>query len=314
MDIILNAGGIVTTVFLMIALGMGLTAIGWINEQNGDLLAKLVVKVSLPCTILNTMLTRYDKATFIENIPGLLVSFLATGVLIPIGFAAARLFRVPKERHGVFLSMFAFSNTIFIGLPISQTLFGEDAIPIALLFYAANTTLFWVVGYQLMYQDVQGAHGKMPLRQRVLRLFPLPLVVFLLSTAMILLGITLPSFLLRTAGYVGNLVTPLSLMYTGYVGMKMIKRGVVRWQRGYAAVVVTRFVLAPLMILVSAKFFPISVPVRDVLLIQSAMPVMTQVSIIAGTMGTDEEYAAGGMALTTALMLFFIPLYMVLIG
>lgn len=40
---------------------------------------------------------------------------------------------------------------------------------------------------------------------------------------------------------------------------------------------------------------------------------MTQTALVAASTGSDEEYAAGGTALTTVLSLLMIPLYMLLI-
>lgn len=313
MAAVANAAGIVATIFLMIGLGMLLAGIGWIHEGNGNLLSRLVVKVALPCTIVNTMLTRYDAQTLLKSLPGIGLSLLTILVMIPLGMLLAKLFRIPQNRRGVFQVMFAFSNTVFIGLPVAQALFGDDSVPTALIYYIANTTLFWMIGFPLLRRDGGCAPGKMNVLARLERILPLPLLTFFVSAILVLLDVTLPDFFMRTVGYVGNLVTPLSLMYTGYIMMRMIRAGHLRWQRGYLGVILGRFVFAPAIILLAAGAFPISKAMRDVLLIQAAMPVMTQTVIVAGSVRADDEYAAGGLTLTTALSIVSLPLYMLLI-
>ena len=51
----------------------------------------------------------------------------------------------------------------------------------------------------------------------------------------------------------------------------------------------------------------------NVLIVQAGMPVMSQTPIVAGSMGSDEEYAAGNVALTTLLSLIAIPVYMAIL-
>jgi len=58
----------------------------------------------------------------------------------------AIVFNVRKDRRGTFASMFSLSNTIFIGLPVNLMLFGDSSLSYALLYYIANTILFWTIG------------------------------------------------------------------------------------------------------------------------------------------------------------------------
>jgi predicted permease len=205
--------------------------------------------------------------------------------------------------------MVAFSNSVFIGVPVSLALFGEKAIPYALLYYIANTSIFWIWGYQLMRRDA-GQTGRLDWK----KLMPLPLTAFLVCIALVLVGVKLPAFILDAAKYIGNLVTPLSMIFTGMVLMRMLKGGKIRWQKGYALILAGRFLVAPGLLLLTARFFP-SAPelMRNVLLIQAAMPVMSQTPIVAKATGGDEEYAAGGVALTALFSLLAIPAYMALV-
>jgi predicted permease len=50
-----------------------------------------------------------------------------------------------------------------------------------------------------------------------------------------------------------------------------------------------------------------------VLIVQAGMPIMSQPPIVAGSMGSDEEYAAGAVALTTLLSLAAVPVYMMIL-
>jgi predicted permease len=306
---VLNAIGIVLSIFLMIALGMLLIQLGWLKDEHAELISRLVVSVGLPAMIINNLFTQFSREQLLSSAEGVLIPVLSIAATGLVAFAAARAFGIPKARRGVFVCMTAFSNSVFIGVPVSIALFGEEAVPYALLYYAANTSLFWSLGYYLMRGDA-GLKGGLELKKIV----PLPLATFLVCIALVLLGVKLPGFILDAAKYVGNLVTPLSMIFTGIVLIRMLKSGNVRWQKGYFLVLAGRFVVAPGLLLLTARLFPHAPELmRSALLIQAAMPVMSQTPIVAKACGGDDEYAAGGVALTALGSLVAIPFYMAIV-
>ena len=91
----------------------------------------------------------FTHDSLVQNASGIAVSMLSIAGLILPGLAPWRGWaRVPANRRGVFISMFAFSNSVFIGVPVSTALFGEEAVGFALLYYIANTSIFLVCRQQ----------------------------------------------------------------------------------------------------------------------------------------------------------------------
>ena len=341
MDSVVNAVHIVLSIFLMIGFGMFLTHIGWLNDENSTLISRLVTKVALPCMIVSNLFTQYTSESLIASAAGILAPFMSLVLTMLIGSLIARLVKIPEGRRGVFTCMFTFSNSVFIGVPVAKALFGDEALPFTLLYYIANTSLFWSVGHNMMRKDggVAGEKadfGKIPaylsarLRDRgaqkdprftgaraaltlLGKILPIPLIVFVVCVALVLLNVKLPKFVMSAPGYIGNLVTPLSLFYTGIIVMRMIRKRAVKWQKGYIFMLLGRFAIAPMLFLAASLIFPMPALMRNALLVQASMPVMSQTPIVAASCGADEEYAAGGIALTTALSLIFIPLYMFVI-
>ncbi len=306
---VLSAVGIVLSIFLMIGLGMLLIQLGWLKDEHAEVVSRLVVSVGLPALIIHNIFTEFTRDDLLSSAVGILVpviSILITGL---IALFAARAFKIPKARRGAFVCMVTFSNSVFIGVPVSLALFGAEAMPYALLYYIANTSIFWSWGYALMRADA-GQKGPLDLK----KLLPLPLVTFAAAILLVLLGVRLPVFILDAAKYVGNLVTPLSMIFTGMVLIRMLRRGGLRWQKGYLSVLLGRFLLAPGLLLLTALFFPAAPELmRNALLIQAAMPVMSQTPIVAKACGGDDEYAAGGVLVTALFSLLAIPGYMALI-
>lgn len=353
MDQVFSAVHIVLSIFLMIGLGMFLNAIGWLKDEHCPLVSRLVVKVALPAMIINNMFLNYTRESLVSSVAGILIPFASMFVTLQLGRLIARLMRLPRRMIGVFSCMFAFSNSVFIGVPVSQALFGEAVTPYTLLYYIANTTLFWTVGYAVMQKDGDLSEERRSFRAipkylkarridssarqnpayaparaaltKLSKVLPIPLLVFFLCVIAILIDLMPPKFVLDASRYVGRLVTPLALMYTGMVLMRMIRNKRIRWMKAYEWVIAGRFVASPLLLIGSvalmnliashtgASILKVPELMRNALIIQAAMPVMAQTPIVAASCGSDEEYAAGGIALTTALSLIFIPLYMFLI-
>ena len=294
------------SIMLLIAVGMLLTRLQWIDEAGSKLLSGLTVKVGLPALIINNMLTEFTREKLIMSADGVAACFLSIVACLLVALLASRIFRIEENRRGAFVCMCSFSNAIFIGMPVVVALFGPQATPYALIYYVANASLFWSVGNYLVAQDA-GQKGRMRLKS----LFPIPLLVFLLSVVLIVLGVKLPSVLMKTAGYLGNMVTPISRIYTGYVSMRMLERGSLKRHKGYTPMLFWRFVIAPVFALLAALIVPVaSVDVRNVILVQAAMPVMTQTTILAGNWNADTEYVAGGLLISMVISLAVIPILM----
>ncbi len=324
MEQVLNAVQIVLSIFTMIGLGMFLVKIGWIKDEHGTLISTLVTKVALPCMIISNIFNKFTRESLAESVVGIIIPFLSLIFTFLIGLLIAKLARLPTGRRGVFVCMFTFSTSVFIGVPVSKALFGDEVIPYTLLYYLANTSLFWTAGHSLMSRD-GGVEKHTALKDKLKRVFPIPLIFFVGSVIVLLIGLKPPKFIMDAAGYVGNLVTPMSLFYTGLILMRMIRAKHIRWQKGYELILLGRFLFAPVLLIGSVALMDLigsaagaealKAPelMRNALIIQAAMPVMAQTPIVAASCGSDEEFAAGGIATTTALSLVFIPLYMYII-
>jgi predicted permease len=313
MSSIALAVNIVLSILMMIGLGMFLTHIKWLSDENAQLLSNLVIKVALPGMIINNMLTKFTRAGVIEQLPGLLAALASITISLGIGHIAARAAKVPANRRGALVCMFSFSNSIYIGVPVSLALFGPEALPYALMYYIANTTFFWTAGVGMLRRD----SGSVPLPGRMsalIRSLPLPLFVFFICMALVLMGVNLSesSFIASAASYIGGMATPRALLFTGILIVRMLRSKHARWERGYELMLIGRFLVSPLLAWGLSALLPISTLARNVIVMQAAMPVMAQTSIVAESVGADSEYAAGGLALSTFAALIMIPLYMFL--
>lgn len=307
----LNAIQGVLSILFMILLGYVLKRRGWFDEQISGLFSRLVVKVSLPALIVSNLLSTFDREMLVGTSIGVLLPLVCMLLLYGVGLLLVRVLDIPSDKRGIFVAMFAFSNTIFIGLPVNMALFGEESTLFVLLYYIANTALFWTIGVSGIQQD--GMNGNIQsLSGRLKNLMSPPLVSFILSVLLVLLDIDLPKFIMDACKYIGNLTTPLSMFYIGIV-INSVTIKDLKFNKDILIILLGRFLLAPLLVLMLVYYLPLPVLMKKVFVIQAAMPTMTQIAIVSQTYKADYKYAATAVTVTTMASLVFIPLYMVVL-
>ncbi len=313
----LNALQSVFSVIAMIALGFFLAKRKWFEGNSSALISRLVVSVALPAYMISNLMTSYDKAKLISMLPGLPIPFLAMLGSFLVASGLAVVLKVPKGRRGTFASMFSLANAVFIGLPVNLLLFGDESLPFALLYYIANTTVFWTLGTYLIASDGAIRSGRAkpsPVSAAGLkRILSPPLLGFIAAIFMIMTGISLPKSIMDLCKYLGNMTTPLSMLFVGIV-ISRIELKKMRFGLDIAFVLAGRFLVTPFLIFLLMRGRDLPLLMKQVFLITSAMPAMTQTPILAEAYGADAEYAGIGTSLTTVLSMITIPIYMGFVG
>ena len=312
MDIFLKSISGILVILGMILVGFIIGEKGWFDDKSRGLLAKLVTQVALPCYMLYTITQRFTAAALLKMLPELRFPALSMIILLGIATAVARIFAVRQDRRGLFISMFFNSNTIFVGLPINQALFGDDSIPYVLIYYMCNTTFFWTLGTYLIQRDGEG-EARFDLKTSLKKVFSPPLMGFLLGLVLVMLQIKLPAFLASDLQYLGNLTTPLSMIFIGlsvsHVGVKQLVLG-----KDQLLILLGRFLVAPLLMATIVYWLPLPSLMKQVFIIQSAMPVMTNAPVVARLYGADSDYAAVMVTETTLATMVVIPILMLLMA
>ena len=312
MDIFLRSISGILVILGMILVGFVIGEKGWFDDKSRGLIAKLVTQVALPCYMLYTITQRFTAADLLKMLPTLRFPALSMVVLLGIATAVAKIFAVRQDRRGLFISMFFNSNTIFVGLPINQALFGDASIPYVLIYYMCNTTFFWTLGTYLIQRDGEG-EAQFDLKTSLKKVFSPPLMGFLLGLVLVMLQIKLPAFLASDLQYLGNLTTPLSMIFIGlsvsHVGVKQLVLG-----KEQLLILLGRFLVAPLLMATIFYWVPLPSLMKQVFIIQSAMPVMTNAPVVARLYGADSDYAAVMVTETTLATMVVIPILMLLMA
>ncbi len=293
MDIVLHAFEGVFTVSLMVLAGYYLGSHHWFSDESLNLISKLITKICLPLYMIVNLTETLTHDTVIQMSSGLPVAVSSMIICFIVGQLVVRFANIPRGRRGVLAAVFFVTNTILIGLPLSTELFGTKCIPFVLVYYMANTVVFWVVAAHII--AVDGSEKVPPL--------------FSLQTLKVMLELHLPHPLLVSFRYMGNMTTPLAMLFIGAV-VSNADWSKIHFDRMILLALFGRFVVCPLGIILMAPLVGIPPLMTQVFTIQAAMPAPSVLPVLAKNYGADYEYAATLTVVTTVLAVVVMPFYM----
>lgn len=308
-----NAVAAVIVLLLLMLVGYFMGQAGWMTANEKRFLGKYIINIAVPCNCLVGLLNNLDQSMLAEAGVMLLSNILGVVSTILLGMVLATLLKLPKNQWGVFVCMVGLSNTLFIGLPLSTQLFGDVCIPYVMIYYLSNTIFTQSVAVMLVERagNVSSGRGVKNFLKDVFSKPPILAVIF--SVLLLVLGLRPPEVIMSFAKYISGSVSPLALIYCGFIVYELGLKNI-RFQRGLPTMLVCRLVVAPLICVGMCHLFGITGLAYSVFVVESALPVVSQVTVMAGTFGADDKYAATGATLSTIGCFFTIPVLMVLLG
>lgn len=306
------ATGAVFVLLWMLLLGYGVGAMGWAGTDGKRFLGKYILGIAIPANCINGLLNGLDRDQLGEILFLILVSFTTVAVTFFLAWMVAQCLKLPRNQKGVFIVLAGASNSLLVGMPLCLQLFGEECLPYATAYYAGSTVLVQSVGTVIVKSSGE-KEEKTSLGTMLKSIFSNPPVLALcFSVFALIVDIRLPENVMTTVGYLGASVTSLAMIYSGLilhqVGLKNLKL-----QRGLPTALVFRLILSPVICYGITGLYGINGLPQEVFVVDSAMPSVTQVTVMAGVYGADDHYAAIGSGTSLLLCFLTIPLLKVLV-
>lgn len=302
------------TIIFVVAIGYVLSKKGWFDDKSSALIAKLVTTISLPLYMITSLTKNFTAESLVAMAPDMLLPVGSMLLAMLIGVVMSYLCKIPKGRQGVFKTNYFIANTMFIGLPVNLALFGDQSIPSVMLYYIVNTIFFWTFGVHNIVADTDNEKNNSFFSLNVLKkLFSPPLMGFFAALFLIAFNIKLPDFMMNSFQYVGNLTTPMSLIFIG-IEISKISLKTFNFEKDIFAGLFGRFIVCPLSVLALVPFFTVTDMSVKVFTMQAAMPAMTQMAIVSKQYGADSQYAAALSFITILCGLIVIPFYMTIVN
>lgn len=260
----------------------------------GPILATLVTDLTYPALTLSLLARAPVPRSALQAVVPATVA-LAGGLGLAWALSAA--LGLDRPARGAFVLAAGFSNTAFVGLPLTQALFpapGHAAA--AIVIDTVDTTLLlWTAGIAIARHFGEGARPGPAFHRAWLR--P-PTLAVVLGLSFGGLGVTLPRWLDATLETLGAATTPLVFLF---IGLRLDARDVVARRGPLAALALVKLVAMPLAAALSARALGLRGSAASVATLQSAMPTALVAVVIAAREGCDPRLATAAVAVTVPL-------------
>ena len=290
-------------IYIIVFLGAVLRRTRVLTPEMDKGIMTMTVNLLMPCLILDKML----GAEILRDV-GVVVSSASVGFVIiavgmMLGYGVARLMGL--EMGGgrrTFAVSSGLQNYGYIALPLILYVFPDDDNLLAVLFTHNLGVEFalWTVGLMLIsgnFKPSWRAFLKGPIIAVVLG-------IFLVQTR---LDQHVPSILARVLSMLGQCAVPVALLLVGTTLYDLAKQMKLDWKISTGGILV-RLAMVPLFILCLAKFLPIATELKQVLVIQAAMPAGMFPILMSRHYGGRAEVAIQVVVATTLVSLLTMPL------
>lgn len=303
----------VLAVFAVMGAGAAARAVGWLTAEADKSLMRFTVNILLPCLFFNRVVGDPKLATAgAVGLPPLIgfgttvFGYLVAGVIAAVAW---RLLRLPTPSHRrSFTLCTGMYNYGYIPLPIAEKFF-PGAVATLMVHNVGVELALWTVGVLVI------SGGLAPGWWR--RIINPPAVGIVIAVVVNVLNrgetpaVPVPELVMDATRMLGNCAIPMGLALSGAVIVELMKE--VRFLDGCQTFVGALFIrvgLLPVCFLLFAKFVPLSLELKQVVLLQAAMPAASFPLVVTKMYGQDTQTALKIVAGTTVLGILTIPIWL----
>lgn len=276
-----------------------------------------IVNLSLPLYLFHSIVSHFTHDALLEIAKLVLLPFLVVALNYGISLLLVRFGFVRRSIRGAFIACFTSSTVLFVGIPMTTALFGDEGIPYLLVYFFANCFFIWTFGiYHIGLDGVERKGGVAPKlfsMKGIKRMFSPPLLGFLIAVFVVLLGVPLPDFVIGTTKTIGAITSPLALVFIGMtiqgIGFAVLKH--IPFET--FLVILSCYVVRPLLMFVVTMPFDLEPLARQVFVCATALPVSSVTSVMARYAGADDEFVSETIGLSTIALVFALPVLLLLL-
>lgn len=314
--------------FGLIAVGYIANKAGVLDEMSNTRFSSFILKVTLPSTIVNSVIGRQD----VERSEVLFAALIAVGIFVFIPLLS---WLIASTFHWdrTYQLMLNYSNLGFMGFPIINSLYGEDNMFYAAIFMMVFNIHVFTVGVMTLQggrkcdpvlqgneeNEEKETEGKQKTKLEPGRnspdwkVFLNPgIVSSLLAFAIIMFRISVPASVADIVGSLGATTTPLALVV---IGSQLAQVDMLKCLSRWDLYLMSLFKLMVYPALVYLVLMAAAGPglVTNIATILVGLPVAGNVTMLCSEYGGDVSLAAQGTCVAILLSLVTIPIMLAVI-
>ena len=298
--------------FLLIGVGFFAVRMNVLPIQAAKPMSALLMKITVPATVVSSMLRPFDPA-FLR----LGLSILAVGTVLFALFAAlslglAPLCRVPQGRRGMWCCCATFCNNSFMGFPVALAVLGEEGLALTVILAIPFNLMAYSIGARMVCMDADVA-GAAPAASWKRALFSMINLATLVGTVLYITQLPVPEAVQTPLRHLSNVTTPLSMIITGMNLSQGSLADVVRDRDAFTASAM-RLLLFPLIAWGVMRCIPgLDGLVMGAALLNMSMPAPAAATLMGEEYGGNVQIGSRIIFLSSLLCVATIPLISLLL-
>ena len=276
----------ISPIFSIILVGY---AIGKLKKVEVQPFIDLIVYIAGPCLIFTSISRSTINLTDFTLLAGAALAIIL--IMMSASFLVLKL--THSNKTGLYLPL-VFGNTSYLGYPVALFTFGMAGLSRAVVFDMINSLVIFSLGIYIV------SH-----KHELLEAFKIPLLyAVIVGLTVNLAHIPVPDVLFTPLEMIGMITIPLALLVLGY------KLTEIRISAAKIAILAALFRICGgfAVALMIIQLLSIEGLVRDIILVQAAMPSAVMSMILAAKYNRDASLVASVVLITIALSMISIPL------
>ena len=266
----------------------------------------LVINVFLVASIFSSVISMDASSLSAKEFGWIMLLLWVTYILsYLIGAIVVRVLPVGKEKAPQLELLMSTVNTLFVTLPVVETVYGaKGAFIVALGCIPFNVILF-TYGVARLRGGTEGGF-------RLKDILSTPLLATIAATLLFLLRVPVPGAVRSILSAISAATVPLSMLLVGS-SLGSVQLGKALRDKNMLLLIAERFLLAPVITFFVMRLFGADEMLRNIMVITAATPSAIIVTALSLQTGRSGEYSSEGILLTTLLSLATIPVTVYLI-
>ena len=292
--------------FLLLGVGAFARSVGWLRAEADASLSMVTIRILYPCFILFHILengdTRIEGATFLMIAIGF--ASILTGFFL--AWVVSKVLRLEEESVRTFRFCAGIFNYGFIAIPVALAFFDSDIVVHIILFNLGVEIAIWTIGILILTANKLSLKG----------LLNPPAIAVIVGLVLQTTGgkQLIPSFFWEVVEILGQCSIPIGLLLIGGSFYQLMDN--FRFSNGLRteiASLLVRNLFFPCLVIsfIASNFCPTDIPfLREVLVIQAAMPAGIFAVVIVSNYSANSVTAMRTISVTMLVGLLTLPIWL----
>ena len=290
----------VLILFMLLFLGFILGRKKIIAYSSINDLTNLLIDVSIPCTIVVSLIRPYSSLLMKNTGEVFVVVMVYHLAVAAIAYFLSGILKVDPKKRGSWIFALVFSNNGFMGYPLMYALYGSEGLFIMAMGNVAQNVLIFSLGLKIVTMNYGGG-DKIKLRS----------IIFTKQNIAVVTQLAVPKPIVTLLTYVSNLTVPLSMMVVGMSLSRYEVKHMFTDKEVYRLTLV-RMIIFPALMVVAFRLLHINISASlpmAILFYTAALPSPAFTSIMAERYNTSIGFASKCVFVTTILSVLTVPFF-----